>query len=60
LQLTEANGRCVLGQATFAGTDGNGREAPRADPALGLPGEDRALNAGIRGTLNTRQLRAAG
>jgi len=28
LRLTEASGRCRLGQATFAGTDGKGREAP--------------------------------
>jgi len=27
-RLTEASGRCRLGQATFAGTDGKGREAP--------------------------------
>jgi hypothetical protein len=31
LRLTEASGRCRPGQATFAGTDGKGREAPLAD-----------------------------
>jgi len=30
VRLTEASGRCRLGQATFAGMDGKGREAPRA------------------------------
>src|SRR5215831_955821 len=31
LRLREASGRCRLGQATFAGTDGKGREAPFPD-----------------------------
>jgi hypothetical protein len=34
--------RCRFSQRTFAGTRGNGRDAPKADPALGPHGEDRA------------------
>ena len=43
-------------EGTFAGASGNDEDAPRADPALGLQDDDRALNAGIRGTLDNRQL----
>jgi hypothetical protein len=33
LLSTEASGRCRFSQATFAGADGNGRDAPIADVA---------------------------